>query len=153
MLEDLRIPTTQPSGMSGHLRALPGMQVSAPTLSHKVIAKLEKPEAVDDLEAVVPAFDAIMVVRGDLGVELPLEQVPLVQKRAIQLARDNAKPVIVVAGTPLPARSARPTPSTPIGSASATTDPTGRQRNPCRRRPGRDRRHRMLGLAALLRRR
>ena len=41
------------------------------------------------------AFDAIMVARGDLGVELPLEQVPLVQKRAIQMARENAKPVIV----------------------------------------------------------
>ncbi|TSD98150.1 pyruvate kinase [Skermania sp. ID1734] len=60
-----------------------------------VIAKLEKPEAVDNLEAVVLAFDAIMVARGDLGVELPLEQVPLVQKRAIQIARENAKPVIV----------------------------------------------------------
>ena len=41
------------------------------------------------------AFDAIMVARGDLGVELPLEEVPLVQKRAIQMARENAKPVIV----------------------------------------------------------
>jgi pyruvate kinase len=60
-----------------------------------VIAKLEKPEAVDNLEAVVLAFDAIMVARGDLGVELPLEEVPLVQKRAIQMARENAKPVIV----------------------------------------------------------
>ncbi|CAM3501111.1 pyruvate kinase [Kibdelosporangium persicum] len=60
-----------------------------------VIAKLEKPEAVDNLEAIVLAFDGIMVARGDLGVELPLEQVPLVQKRAIQIARENAKPVIV----------------------------------------------------------
>src|SRR5690242_21408419 len=60
-----------------------------------VIAKLEKPEAVDNLEAIVLAFDAIMVARGDLGVELPLEHVPLVQKRAIQIARENAKPVIV----------------------------------------------------------
>jgi pyruvate kinase len=60
-----------------------------------VIAKLEKPEAVADLEAIVMAFDAIMVARGDLGVELPLERVPLVQKRAIQIARENAKPVIV----------------------------------------------------------
>ena len=60
-----------------------------------VIAKLEKPEAIDNLEAVVLAFDAIMVARGDLGVELPLEEVPLVQKRAIQMARENAKPVIV----------------------------------------------------------
>ncbi|MBJ7288864.1 pyruvate kinase [Williamsia sp.] len=60
-----------------------------------VIAKLEKPEAIDNLEAVVLAFDAVMVARGDLGVELPLEEVPLVQKRAIQIARENAKPVIV----------------------------------------------------------
>ena len=60
-----------------------------------VIAKIEKPEAVDNLEAIVLAFDGIMVARGDLGVEMPLEQVPLVQKRAVQIARENAKPVIV----------------------------------------------------------
>src|SRR2546421_5415397 len=60
-----------------------------------VIAKIEKPEAVYNLEAIVLAFDAVMVARGDLGVELPLEQVPLVQKRAIQICRENAKPVIV----------------------------------------------------------
>ncbi len=60
-----------------------------------VIAKLEKPEAVDALEAIILAFDAVMVARGDLGVEVPLEDVPLVQKRAIQIARENAKPVIV----------------------------------------------------------
>ena len=60
-----------------------------------VIAKLEKPEAVDALESIILAFDAVMVARGDLGVEVPLEQVPLVQKRAVQIARENAKPVIV----------------------------------------------------------
>jgi pyruvate kinase len=60
-----------------------------------VLAKIEKPEAVAALEAVVEAFDGIMVARGDLGVELPLEQVPLVQKRAVQLCREEAKPVIV----------------------------------------------------------
>lgn len=60
-----------------------------------VIAKLEKPEAVDNLEAIVLAFDGVMVARGDLGVELPLENVPLVQKRAVQVARENAKPIIV----------------------------------------------------------
>ncbi|WP_344646712.1 pyruvate kinase [Cryptosporangium japonicum] len=60
-----------------------------------VIAKIEKPEAVEYLEQIVLAFDGLMVARGDLGVELPLEQVPLVQKRAIQLARENARPVIV----------------------------------------------------------
>lgn len=60
-----------------------------------VIAKLEKPQAVANLESIVDAFDGIMVARGDLGVEMPLEQVPLVQKRAIKMCRRNAKPVIV----------------------------------------------------------
>ncbi|MFI0899833.1 pyruvate kinase [Streptomyces sp. NPDC020983] len=60
-----------------------------------VIAKIEKPQAVDNLEEIVDAFDGIMVARGDLGVEMPLEAVPLVQKRAVALARRNAKPVIV----------------------------------------------------------
>jgi pyruvate kinase len=60
-----------------------------------VIAKIEKPQAVDNLEAIIEAFDAIMVARGDLGVELPLEAVPIVQKRAVELSRRMAKPVIV----------------------------------------------------------
>jgi pyruvate kinase len=60
-----------------------------------LIAKIEKPEAVERLEAIVDAFDGLMVARGDLGVEMPLEQVPLVQKRAIELARRRSKPVIV----------------------------------------------------------
>ncbi|WP_349898048.1 pyruvate kinase [Parafrigoribacterium soli] len=60
-----------------------------------VIAKIEKPQAVDHLEEIIDAFDAIMVARGDLGVELPLEAVPIVQKRAVELARRMAKPVIV----------------------------------------------------------
>ncbi|WP_327291636.1 pyruvate kinase [Streptomyces sp. NBC_01198] len=60
-----------------------------------VIAKIEKPQAVDNLEDIVDAFDGIMVARGDLGVEMPLEAVPLVQKRAVKLAKRNAKPVIV----------------------------------------------------------
>ena len=60
-----------------------------------VIAKIEKPQAVENLSEIVRAFDGIMVARGDLGVELPLEQVPLVQKRAVELSRRNAKPVIV----------------------------------------------------------
>jgi pyruvate kinase len=60
-----------------------------------LIAKLERPEAVDRLREIVDTFDGIMVARGDLGVELPLEQVPLVQKRAVQLAREKSKPVIV----------------------------------------------------------
>jgi pyruvate kinase len=60
-----------------------------------VIAKLEKPEILGNLERIVRAFDGIMVARGDLGVELPLQQVPLLQKRAVQVARENARPVIV----------------------------------------------------------
>ncbi|MGB7450397.1 MAG: pyruvate kinase [Ornithinimicrobium sp.] len=60
-----------------------------------VIAKIEKPQAVENLREIIGAFDAVMVARGDLGVELPLEQVPLVQKRCIEMARRNAKPVIV----------------------------------------------------------
>ncbi|WP_082951661.1 pyruvate kinase [Mycobacterium sp. 852002-51057_SCH5723018] len=60
-----------------------------------LIVKLEKPEAVSCLPAIVGAFDGLMVARGDLGVEMPLEQVPLVQKRVIRLCREAAKPVIV----------------------------------------------------------
>src|SRR6185312_13408852 len=60
-----------------------------------VIAKVEKPQAVDNLDEIVDAFDAIMVARGDLGVEMPLEQVPLVQKKLVTMCRRNAKPVIV----------------------------------------------------------
>ena len=60
-----------------------------------VIAKIEKPQAVENLAEIVDAFDGIMVARGDLGVELPIEDVPMVQKRCVELARDAAKPVIV----------------------------------------------------------
>ena len=60
-----------------------------------VLAKVEKPQAIENLEQIVEAFDGVMVARGDLGVELPLEQVPLVQKRAIQMCRQAGKPVIV----------------------------------------------------------
>ena len=81
-------------------------------ISVPVIAKIEKPQAVDNLQEIVVTFDAIMVARGDLGVELPLEQVPLVQKRAVEIARRNAKPVIVATqvlesmiGSPRPTRA------------------------------------------------
>ena len=60
-----------------------------------VIAKIEKPQAVDNLREIIDAFDGVMVARGDLGVELPLEDVPLVQKNAVEIARQMAKPVIV----------------------------------------------------------
>jgi len=67
-----------------------GMGIKVP-----VIAKIEKPQAVACLEEVVDAFDAVMVARGDLGVEMPFESVPLVQKQIIAAARTWAKPVIV----------------------------------------------------------
>jgi pyruvate kinase len=60
-----------------------------------LIAKIQRPEAVESLQEIIDAFDGVMVSRGDLGVELPLEAVPIVQKRAIELARRWAKPVIV----------------------------------------------------------
>ncbi|MEU3819908.1 MULTISPECIES: pyruvate kinase [unclassified Streptomyces] len=60
-----------------------------------VLAKIEKPQAVHNIDDIVAAFDGIMIARGDLGVEMPLEHVPIVQKRAIKLAKRNAKPVIV----------------------------------------------------------
>ncbi len=77
-----------------------------------VIAKIEKPQAVDNLEGIIEAFDGIMVARGDLGVELPLEAVPIVQKEAVELCRRMAKPVIVATqmlesmiGSPVPTRA------------------------------------------------
>lgn len=60
-----------------------------------IIAKIEKPQAVEALDDIVDAFDGFMVARGDLGVELPLEDVPIVQKLIVEKARRNAKPVIV----------------------------------------------------------
>lgn len=60
-----------------------------------VFAKIEQPEAVERLEAVIDAFDGLLVARGDLGVQMPLERVPLVQKNALRLARESGKPSIV----------------------------------------------------------
>jgi len=60
-----------------------------------VLAKVEKPQAAARLADIIDAFDGIMVARGDLGVEMPLEQVPIVQKRAVGLTRAAGKPVIV----------------------------------------------------------
>lgn len=60
-----------------------------------VIAKIEKPQAVDNMDDIIEAFDGMMVARGDLGVELPLEMVPLVQKDLIRACRHHSKPVIV----------------------------------------------------------
>ena len=61
----------------------------------KVIAKIEKPEAVKDIDEIIAVSDALMVARGDLGVEVPYQNVPLIQKMIINKARLNAKPVIV----------------------------------------------------------
>jgi pyruvate kinase len=69
--------------------------MSAEGVRLPVIAKIEKPQAIDNLDEIVRASDAIMVARGDLGVELPLEDVPIVQKQAVSMARRLAKPVIV----------------------------------------------------------
>ncbi|WP_107765791.1 pyruvate kinase [Nocardioides terrigena] len=77
-----------------------------------VIAKIEKPQAIDNIDEIVDAFDGLMVARGDLGVECPLEDVPIHQKRIIEKARRNAKPVIVATqmlesmiGSPAPTRA------------------------------------------------
>ncbi len=60
-----------------------------------VMVKLEKPQALDNLDAILELTDAVMVARGDLGVELPPEEVPLAQKRIVRLARRLGKPVVV----------------------------------------------------------
>lgn len=60
-----------------------------------VVAKIEKPQAVENLEEIVKAFDGIMVARGDMAVEMPFEEVPLITKRCIELSRSYGKPVIV----------------------------------------------------------
>ncbi|HYG26275.1 MAG TPA: pyruvate kinase [Caulobacteraceae bacterium] len=60
-----------------------------------ILSKIEKPQAMVDLDRIIAASDAVMVARGDLGVELPPEDVPLAQKRIVRLARQHAKPVIV----------------------------------------------------------
>lgn len=61
----------------------------------KVIAKIEKTEALDSLAEIIAAADGIMIARGDLGIETPLEEVPLIQRRITRAARISAKPVII----------------------------------------------------------
>lgn len=61
----------------------------------KVIAKVEKPEAIDNIDEIIAATDGVMVARGDLGVEMPLEEVPLLQKMIVSKCRAASKPVIV----------------------------------------------------------
>ena len=61
----------------------------------KVIAKIEKPEAIEDIDAIIDATDAVMVARGDLGVEMPMQEVPLLQKEIVRKCLDKSRPVIV----------------------------------------------------------
>ncbi|HLP14080.1 MAG TPA: pyruvate kinase [Flavobacteriales bacterium] len=61
----------------------------------RIVAKIEKPEAIDDIDDIITETDAIMIARGDLGVEIPLENVPIIQKMLIKKCTRNAKPVIV----------------------------------------------------------
>lgn len=60
-----------------------------------IIAKIEKPEALDDLESIIKVSDGIMIARGDLGIEIPFEKLPIIQKRVIQEALQHSKPSIV----------------------------------------------------------
>lgn len=70
-------------------------QIMAKARSHPMlIAKIEKREAVENFEQILAAVDAVMVARGDLGVEMPLEEVPIIQKRIIKTTRQAGKPVI-----------------------------------------------------------
>lgn len=61
----------------------------------KVIAKIEKPQAIENIDKIIEASDGIMVARGDLGVEVPMQSVPLIQKRIVKKARQASKPVII----------------------------------------------------------
>src|SRR5690554_2257929 len=61
----------------------------------RIIAKIEKPEAIANIDEIIAVSDAIMVARGDLGVEMPMEEVPILQKMIVKKCRDAAKPVII----------------------------------------------------------
>lgn len=84
-----------------------------------ILTKLEKPQALDNLEEIIRLSDAVMVARGDLGVELPPEDVPLAQKRIVKLARDFGRPVIV-ATQMLESMISSPTPTRAEASDVAT---------------------------------
>ncbi len=110
-----------------------------------VMAKIEKPQAIDRLPEIIEASDALMVARGDLGVELPLERVPSLQKQMTRLARRAGKPVVVATQmlesmiqSPVPTRAIRPIAACSTRSArnrnrpSATPLPTRRGKSPKR---------------------
>src|SRR5690606_35803280 len=61
----------------------------------RVVAKIEKPEAIANIDSIIEATDAIMVARGDLGVEMAAEEVPLIQKMTVEKCNKASKPVIV----------------------------------------------------------
>ena len=69
--------------------------IAASGKAAKVIAKVEKPEAIDNIDDIIAATDGVMVARGDLGVEMPLEEVPMLQKMIARKCREASKPVIV----------------------------------------------------------
>jgi pyruvate kinase len=69
--------------------------IDAAGRSTPIIAKIEKPEAIESLDGILEAADGVMVARGDLGVEMPLEMVPIIQADIIEKARSKSKPVIV----------------------------------------------------------
>ncbi len=69
--------------------------ISAKEKSVKIIAKIEKPEALNDIDAIIDAFDGIMVARGDLGVEVPFDRVPMIQKLIVKKCIEKSKPVII----------------------------------------------------------
>jgi pyruvate kinase len=76
-----------------HLRDL--IKASHKENKPKIIAKIEKPQALANIESIIDASDGLMVARGDLGIETPMEQVPIAQKNIIRLCRKKGKPVIV----------------------------------------------------------
>jgi len=105
----LGLPSRQPLGIDPPVTSPGDNQLRLPV---PIISKIEKPQAVADIEAIIDASDGIMVARGDLGVELDLADVPVVQKRIIELCHDHGKPVIVATQmlesmikSPLPTRA------------------------------------------------
>ena len=92
-----------------------------------LIAKIEKPQAVEAAEEIIRAADCVMVARGDLGIELPIEEVPMVQKRLLRLAGpagaavDHRDPDARLDGLLVAARPAPRSPTWPTPSSTAPT--------------------------------